>query len=227
MELDDLKLSWANLDQKLDRNWKLNLQLIRQTNLDKAQRKITNLIWAKGLALAVYFISLILFVEFTFDNLGVIHLATTGILLSTWTLAICITSIHELHLITTIDYALPVPDLQKKLVSIRLATVKYLRLGIWIIPLSFAFTILFFKAIFGVDIVAVGDTNWMIANGVFSLVVFVPLAIWLTKKISPKNAEKKWMNKLLKGNGSQITTAIDFLKEIESFEKEESAELNA
>ena len=225
MELEDLKLSWAGLNRKLDRNWKLNLQLIRQTNLDKAQQKMKNLILVKALTLGFYLISMALFLVFAVNNWSVIHMAATGVLLGLWALAVCIASIHELELITSLDYSQPIPMLQKRLMKIRLTNIKYLRLGIWIIPLSFAFVILFFKVIFGVDIVAVGNTTWIIANAVFSIVVFVPLAIWLTKKISPKNAEKKWMNKLLGGTGSQITTALSFLSEVEKFEQEENPQL--
>ena len=38
-------------------------------------------------------------------------------------------------------------------------------------------------------------------------------------KLAPKNADKKWMDRLLRSNGSQITDAIAFLKEIEDFER--------
>lgn len=217
--LEDLKNTWAELDQKLDRNWKLNLELIRRTNLDKARKKIRSLIWVNALTLTFYLVATVLFVSFTIANLASIPLMVTGIVFGLWTLLICIAAVHEFELISKLDYSAPIPELQKKLSKIKLVIIRYLRLGVWIFPLYFGFIILFFKLLFGIDIVTHGDQNWIIGNLIFSVVVFVPLALWAHKKLSPVNAEKKWMNKLLRGNGSQITDALVLLDEIEEFEE--------
>jgi hypothetical protein len=218
--MDDLQKIWAGLDAKLDRNWKLNLELIRQTNLDKVQRKMTNLIWMKGIGLAFYVLSTILFVSFTASNWATSHIAAAGIILSVWTLAGCITFIRELSMISQLDYAAPITTLQKNLNQIKLVIISHLRVAVWIAPLYFVFIIVFFKVLFGIDIVAIGDPNWIWANGLLSVLVFLPAAIWVHIKLSPKNADKKWMNGLLRGNGSQVSDAMGFLTEIERFEEE-------
>ncbi len=125
-------------------------------------------------------------------------------------------------MIIQVNYADSLPILQKRLIRARLAIIKYIRLGVWVFPLNFGFIILFFHFLFGVDIVAVGDRTWIIGNIIFNTIVFVPLAIWAHLKLSPKNADKKWMNRQFRGNGSQITDAIKFLDEIEDFEKSDN-----
>lgn len=50
---------------------------------------------------------------------------------------------------------------------------------------------------------------------------FIGLALFIHHQLSSKNMDKKWLNWLLQGNGSQIGEALGFLKEIEEFEKEE------
>ena len=44
------------------------------------------------------------------------------------------------------------------------------------------------------------------------------MTIWIYRNLSPKNVNKKWINWLLRGNGSQINEAQKFMLEIEQFE---------
>ncbi len=219
--LENLQHAWAAIDQKLDRNWKLNLEIIRRSNLDRVRNKLSQLIWVKGLLLALCLVFAVLFVIFTINNWQIVHMAITGIVLSVWMLAASIATIHELQLISSLDYSKPIPDMQRRLGKIRLVIIRYLRVGIWISPLYFSFIILFFKVAWNVDIVAVGDQAWIISNLILSIGVFLPLTIWAHFKLSTKNAEKNWMNVLLRGNGSQVTAAIHLIREIEEFEEEE------
>lgn len=219
MELDNLQEIWQGLNQKLDRNWNLNLDIIRESKLDKVRHKMQQLVCIKALALAFYGGFGFFCVSFAATHWGTPHFVVTGIILGIWAFAITATAIHELTLILRLDYNAPVTALQKQLIALRLTIINYLRLAVWIFPLYFCFVILFFYLPFGVDIVAVGSKAWLISNGILSLVVFLPLTIWMHRKLRPENADKKWMQRLLKGNGSQVAEALHFLQEIERFEK--------
>ena len=223
--LQNVEKLWSELNEKMDRNWKLNLEILKTANLDKARRKLRHLIFINSLTLIFYGIFAILFAIFAVRNWDVLHYAITGIVLATWTTLVCAAAIHEVELLTGIDYSKPIPDLQKRLIKMKLTSIKYMRLAVWIFPLNFAFIILFFKFLFGVDIVAIADQSWLIGNLIFSAVFFVPLAIWAHRKLSPENAHKPWINALLRGNGSQITEAAGYLSEIEAFEKNGSLNL--
>lgn len=221
MEKQDVNSLWNTLEIKLDRNWKLNLELIRRTNLDRIKKKMSGLTWVVGITLAFYGIATLYFISFTANNLTSPFVALSGIILAIWTLSISIASIHELELISRVDYAKPIVDVQKNLNKLKLAIIRYFRLGVWILPFSFVFIIVFFKVLFNLDIAAEADRNWIIWNQVIIIGLFLPFTIWAHRKLSPQNADKEWMNKLLKGNGSQVNDAIVLLKEIEEFEKEE------
>lgn len=219
-ELDQLKSIWTGMEAKLDRNWQLNLHTLQTVNLDKARGKMNKLIWTKVSIMGIAMLFTSMFMAYSIGRWEVTHQAITGIIFGMWTFAILVTSIHELSLVASLDYSQPIPVLQKKLIEIKLLTIRYLRLSVWIFPLYFGFMILLFDLFFGVDIVAVGDVNWIIANLVFSVCIFIPAAIWMYKKLSAKNANKKWMNKLLGGNGSQIMDAVNFLEEIKTYEND-------
>lgn len=222
MELEQIQSLWSDMNNKLDRNWKLNLELIKRSSLDKAKRKMSSLIWLKGLEIAFYGIFTFVFINMAVTNWASIGIVVTGFVFAIWTLGICAAAIHELVLITGIDYAEPVATLQRKLIRIKLTIIRYLRLAVWILPLNFGFIVLFFKVLWNVDIVAVGDQQWIIWNIVISLILFLPFAVWAHIKLSPGNANKPWMHKLLKGTGSQINEALALLEEVERFEKDDS-----
>ncbi|MTI20987.1 hypothetical protein E1176_08130 [Fulvivirga sp. RKSG066] len=219
MELEEIKSIWQSYEKKLDRNYQLNLELLRRTNLDKAKSKIRKLTWMTGITLAFYVMVTFFFVVFAIGNSSSIPIAASSGLLALWTLLISIAAVHELELISRLDYGAPVAELQKRLSHLKLVIIRYMRLAVWIFPLYMVFVVMFFKVIFGVDIVAVADTSWLLWQ-LPVMFLFALGALWAHKKLSPKNAEKPWMNKLLSGNGSQITEALIFLKEIDEFERE-------
>lgn len=220
-ELLNLENTWNSLNQKLDRNWKLNLEIIRETNLNKARGKVRGLIWVISITLAHYLFAAVYFMYFTATNWSVSHIAATGILLTLWALGCVIACIHELKLIAEIDYAKPVAKVQKKLLHIQMVIIRSFRLAVWIVPFYFCFIIFFFRVISGVDIVANSDTTWLIANVIISFGLFLPFAIWAHRKLNPDNIDKKWMKNLLQGQGSQLSSAMALLKNIESFETAE------
>ena len=225
MELDKLQNMWQTLDQKLDRNWQLNLSLIRRANLDKAMRKMKGLTWVTSLSLAFYAIVASYFIHLTIQNWTSPFLAGSCGIVAGWSLFITYAAIRELKLILELDYSKPILEVQKQLVQVRLAILRYLRVLVWMLPFSFVFVVLFFKLLFGIDITAEAPLDWILWNIAICLVLFAPLSFWLYKKLNPKHAEEEWIYKFLKGSGSQISDAISFLKEIDTFEGMEKKDM--
>jgi hypothetical protein len=209
-ELDNLKKLWQEQEQKLEQSMALNLSLLKETKLDKAQNQLVSLIWMSSLTAAFYIAALWYFVFFAFHNLDNWHFVLAGGILTVWSGAIALGSILQLKSILTLDYAKPVAELQKQLQEIKFTIIRFLRLALMIIPFYLVFLEVIFQVMFNVDFVALMDPLWVILQPV----VLLPIVIWLYIKLSPKNAEKKWMNWLLQGNGSQIKSAQNFIQEI-------------
>jgi len=218
MDLDDLKQAWQKQEKQLKNSWQLNLELLRTINLDKAKSRMDSLTRITAITLAFYLGSALLFAFFAVQNMGKLQFVLSGGLLAFWSGLIATGSMQQLGLIAQIDYSEPIPVLQKKLETLKLVILKYLRLGVWILPFFMVFVVVGFKALLGIDIITVGDTKWLIVQAIISI-AFIPLTIWLYKKLSPENIDKKWMNTLLKGAGSQISEALECIKKIEQFER--------
>lgn len=52
MNMEELKHIWKEQEKKIDRNWKLNVEMLRNTNLDKAESKINSLTWITAITLS-------------------------------------------------------------------------------------------------------------------------------------------------------------------------------
>lgn len=216
--MEELKHIWKEQEKKIDRNWQLNVEMLRNTNLDKAKSKMNSLTWITAITLSFYLLMAMFFAIFAFKNLQTAHIAISGFVLTIWSLLIAVGAIKQLSAIQKIDYTEPIPILQKKLESLKLIILKYLQLAQWIIPLYLAFVVFWVKVLFNFDIIVNAGKTWLIVQLILSISL-IPLSVWLHKKLSPKNISKKWVSSILKGAGSQVSEAIEFIKRIDEFKR--------
>ena len=218
-DLNNIQQLWSIHEKKLLQQWNINVDLLRKINIDKIERKMNRFIRIKVITLGFYILVAFLFIGFVGSSWPDPYLVISGFLLSLWAFSICYTSMQELKMSLAIDYADTVPGLQKHLLKLRSNIINFLRIVVWVLPLHLAFVIVFFDLVFGIHIVQVGNQTWLITQLLISVIVMIPLAIWLHKKLVPENADKKWMYNLLRGNGSQIIDSIQILEEIRNAER--------
>lgn len=219
-EIELIMQNWSSISKKLDQNWRLNFELLRKTNLDKARNKVTRLIWVTAVTLAFYTFCLFGLTKFAVANWSEPLLAASGLILAFWCLVICIGAVHELELMSRLQYDKPILELQKDLAKIRVVIVKYLRILVWLLPNSFVFIPLTFKGLFGFNILEQAPMDWVLWNIAISIAIFAPVSYFLWVKLNPKQIDEKWLRILFQGSGSQLNDAIVFLEEIEEFEAE-------
>lgn len=78
--------------------------------------------------------------------------------------------------------------------------------------------IFFFKILLNVDIVANMSRKMVYIYAAIFIVLLI-VSIIFSKLLTRKNMNKKWMNWLLHGSGSQVDEALGFLREIKDFER--------
>lgn len=62
------------------------------------------------------------------------------------------------------------------------------------------------------------DRGFLILNSILSaLIIF--FGSWNHNKLSSNNVDNEWLNCLLQGSGSRVNEALEFLKEIDEFER--------
>ena len=95
------------------------------------------------------------------------------------------------------------------------------RLMILSLPFYFAYIVLGFDLLFGVNILAQGDRAFIYANAALSVALFLP-AIWVFRNLNFRNAGHPVIRIFINGaGGKQLLAAADFLNRIEQFKAEE------
>jgi hypothetical protein len=214
IDIENLQNTWSKHEEKLQKSINLNLELLKRVNVKSARSKMTSLIWINALTLVFYQVVMWYFVYYSVIRWPIVQFVIAGLLLAVWSGIISYGAIRQLKLILEIDYASPVTIVQKQLQKVKIAIVHFLRMALMILPFHMVFIIVINDILFNVDIINLADPVWMILQ---TLILIIP-TIWIYRNLSPKNANKKWVNWLLRGNGSQINEAENYIKEIEEFE---------
>jgi hypothetical protein len=119
-----------------------------------------------------------------------------------------------------VDYAAPVTILQKQLVRIRSHALLLLRIALLQFPLFMVYLVIGAKLITTLNILRTGDTAWLLSQFALSI-AFVPLVVWLWRKISPANMHIAWVGGMVRSVGGEgLASAMALLNELEVFDSE-------
>ena len=115
MELDDLKHAWQALGRQMERQQALNLQLLRESRLERARRGLRPLVIGQLLQLLLGVALVVLGVACWTRNTEVAGLLASGIIVHAFgVLNIALAGI-TLGLVASIDYSAPVLRIQQQM----------------------------------------------------------------------------------------------------------------
>jgi MFS family permease len=215
--VQDLTQLWAAQEKQLQQSVRLNTITLNEIKTHKAQHKMRGYLGLNVFSLIVGVLMASFSSYFIFTHLDAIHMLLSGAVALVWSLLIFVAAILQLEKLYTLDYTKPVLEVQHKLNVIRLSALYFLRVSLMTLPFYFAYLLMFFDVVFGVDIYVSGDTNWLISQAAFSLLLGV-LALYLYRQLSPENINKPLTKWLMQGFGSQAMEAAEELNQLEEFE---------
>ncbi|PWV54296.1 hypothetical protein [Chitinophaga sp. S165] len=218
MEDIALKEMWANYDKKLEKTLALNYRLIAEIQRQKARSVLRPLKTIKIIGVIagiIWTLFLSVLVTFAISGMTASRLffvvSALGIIITT--AAAVVIYIRQVVLIQQIDNSENIVEAQRKLAGLQSSTINVAR----ILFLSAPFYTTFYinNAMF--EHVNIG--LWVLQVTITT--VFTVTAIWLYRNIQMKNAGERWF-KVIFGSKewTSVTKAINFLKEIEVYEKE-------
>ena len=126
--LDDLKVAWKELSEKLERRNALSIHQLRESKLAHFRFGLRPLVLGQiaqlltGIAVAGFF------GWFWINHITAPHLLICGILLQAYGIMFVAFALRDLYFIRRIDYAAPVLEIQKQLAALR---AWHIRTGIW------------------------------------------------------------------------------------------------
>jgi hypothetical protein len=221
MELDELKQTWTEHARKLDRILSLNLQGLKTAQWDKTRSALGRFKAFRLREMAVGILVLVLLGSYIADRISVPTLAIPAFIVYASFLVPVIANIRQLILLGRISYADPVTTIQRNLEEIKLHYLRSFRLPVLMLPLYMAYVAVAFDLAFGIDVFAYANRAFLWANLAVSVIFLAP-ALWVLRNLSFKNTDNPVIRAFVHGNGGeQMIAALEFLKALQEFEKEE------
>ena len=217
MDIEQLRDTWQNQEQKLEATRSLNIAILKELKLDKAKSKINQLLFLPISSLLFFSLLVCFTVQFLIRNLETWYFAFSASIILFFSFAFVFSSVKQLHGILSLDYQQPVTILQRQLSNLKLSILINLKIAAAILPFSPFVGIFVLKVLFDFDATQFISVQqiWIFAGITIILQI---LALFFSAKLKSKNAGKNYVYWILQGNGSQIEEAKSFLAEIEDFE---------
>ena len=224
-ELQELKDLWRQHDEKLDRQVKLNVELLKKIefkNVRSALRKavvdpIIGLIFG-----AIMFFSLM---PFTIDHLHQPKFLIPALFMVLYAVLLIIDSIYRLSRIGQTDYDGPVTHIQRHIEQMRIHNLRYT------VPLNCSWALMWFlvpivalKGLGNFDIYTL-DHGWLVWNFVICGalgIAFIALSVWLSRRYGADQITRPWLKNVADNlAGQSLSDAKASLAEIDRFAREQ------
>lgn len=213
MELDEMKLAWQALDARLEHQHALSLQLFRDSRLNKLRRGLRPLVWGQAIRFSVGVLCTVMGGWFWTTHLHPLHLLICGLLVHAFGLLWIAFSTRNFALISRVDYAAPVLEIQKRLAALRAFRARVeapvdavLCCFVWI-PVTWMAL-----AWSGIDLWSRGLLRWAVASSLVGLGI-VLFGRWLLRRMG----RGRWMDDNAAGRSVQRAEAV--LNEVMRFER--------
>ncbi len=220
MENDSIQEIWRQNEALLDNSRQLNLSLLKEVKLDKAQSSLRSLLFLP-VSTGIFFT----FAAFYALNFVIMHMSSwyfafSGSVVAVFSIMYLVSSIKQLTHILSVDYEAPVVKLQKKMVQIKTSVITNLKIVAWALPFSPFIGLFLIKVLFNFDMTTLLNFHLIIAFVMITLLLGL-FSSFILRALRRKNLHKKGLNWFLQGSGNQVDEALGFLHQIEEFEKEE------
>ena len=119
MELDEMKLVWQALDRRLEQQYTLNLQLLRDSRLDKLRRGLRPLAWGQAVQMLIGIAGLLVLAPIWIAHRHNMPVLVSGVIVHLYCIGLIVIGALVQARIAGINYSAPVLVIQRQLSSLR------------------------------------------------------------------------------------------------------------
>jgi hypothetical protein len=217
MELDDMKASWALINQRLERQQAFNLQLFKTDTVARAHRALGPLKWGQILQIAAGAYFMLQWGPYWVAHRDTIHLMICALCMHACGLMLVLTAARNLYLQSRLDYGVPVLEIQRRVAALRSWRLREALLyGVAGCLIWVPFLLLVFASV-GVDVWknAPAVVWWNLAAGVGCLVLLYGFVRF--SRLPGRERLRAWLDDTVVGRSVRNTQAL--VDEIERFER--------
>lgn len=223
MDLEDMKLAWARMEQRLDRLEGIAFDARRDRRLAASRSALRRVSAGELVRIALWIAFVAVVAPFWIQHRGVVHLLVAGLVLHAYGVAVICVSVVQLLRVGRLYYAGPVVEMQRQLAVILRCRIRgELALGLpwWLLWVPAAMVAA--MGLGGVDLYAASPA-WVygsLAVGVVGLGLSLWLARWLAGRRIGSPCIQRMVDNL---TGRSLARAARELDELARFAHDESA----
>jgi hypothetical protein len=221
MDLEELKLIWANYDRKLDTCIRLSSQLLNAATLKKTHSAVQRWIAFVVFELVVNLLGVVLLGSFIADEIASPRFWIPALVLDLFLVSLVAATIRLLAMASAIDFGAAVAEIQRKIETLRIWRIQTTKWTLLLAPLMWIpLLIVVLKGCLGVDAYAVLDGAWLLWNVIFGVAV-IPAAIVLSKRYAGRLGRSSAIQRFMRDiAGYNLSSATRFLAELQTFQDE-------
>ena len=219
MEVGELKKMLAAYDTKLDEKLSLNVASLKSINLDKSEKSTQSILKYRIIEIVIFSLLAMFIGNYIATNWSQTHLAMSGIIVGVFTLIALSGSIGQVALLQQIDFAKPIVDIRKKIELVNTHGLLFIKLMFLSTPIWWSYVVVGSDYLFNIDLYNNMDSDFVLKYLMVNSLLIIPM-IWFLNKLTYKNLNVKWVRKTIGFFvGTKTMKALDFLKDIEEFER--------
>ncbi len=219
MEVGELKKMLAAYDTKLDEKLSLNVASLKNINLDKSEKSTQSILKYRIIEIVIFSLLAMFIGNYIATNWSQTHLAMSGIIVGVFTLIALSGSIGQVALLQQIDFAKPIVDIRKKIELVNTHGLFFIKLMFLSTPIWWSYVVVGSDYLFNIDLYNNMDSDFVLKYLMVNSLLIIPM-IWFLNKLTYKNLNVKWVRKTIGFFvGTKTMKALDFLKDIEEFER--------
>ncbi len=224
LDLDEMKVQWAEHNRKLDESIRLNRKLLSTMKLNRARSALQRLAAFLAVEVAVQIAVVVALGSFIYEHRALLRFTLPAAILDVFAIAILIAMIRQMAGALQINYDKPIAIIQKQLEDLRVFRIRYIQ-GIFLMA-TLAWTplqIVALKGFWGLDAYALFGAAYLVSNLLVGLAI-IPVALWLSRKFSDRMGRSPFIQRLMKDlAGYNLNAAAGFLATLSEFENENLA----
>jgi magnesium-transporting ATPase (P-type) len=186
MELDELKKSWSEYDQKLTDNLRLNEELLRKMNLNSSKKEMQKIVIYEYIGIAMAIVLIIVLMAFTWAYWNNLKYSIPSTLSTLMTFLYLSFGYTRLKAIQNIDYyEAPILEVQKGILEVKQKALKQRKFELILLP-TFLLPLIpvLFKMVHDINIYQ--EMRLLIIEVVLIIGLSYPLLFWIYRQLYDK-----------------------------------------
>jgi hypothetical protein len=217
VELDDLKVAWAKLDERVAHLEEVVVQNQHKRVLDRTKRVLAMLGWGQAVQSVIWIGVIAVIAPFWIEHRHVPHLLAAGLALHVYGVLTICSSVVQLLSIAHVYWTAPVVSFQRRLAGLeRLRILSSLATGLPWLVLWVPATMVGARRFWGVDLYA-QSSDWIYASVGFGIVAIAAI-VWVARRLANRSPSSAWVRRVIDDlAGHSLVRASRQLQEITAF----------